>query len=490
MRVVAGVDSSTQSCTVLLRNADTGEILSVGRAAHPPTFPPVSEQDPTDWWRALVSAFASARSQAGIVAADIVAISVAAQCHGLIALDEADAVIRPAKLWNDTTSAPQSARLEATFGRDDLIDTLGSLPTAAYTITKIAWLAEHEPQNFARMASILLPHDWLTFRLTGNKVTDRSEASGTGYFNATTNVWDDRFLRWIDATRDWAALLPEVLAPNGSAGVVLPGVAAELGVSPDAVVGAGAGDQHASAIGLGARVGDLVFVLGTSGVVFGLTDTAIADRSGIVQCVANATGGFQPLICTLNSTKVTDAIGRLLGVDHGELSDLALAAERTADRPVFAAYLDGERTPNFPDARGVLSGLGADVSREQLALAAFEGVVLGLVRGQQMMTSVGVSTSGRLIAIGGGAKSPAYLQIIADFTGSDVLVTDQTEAVAAGAAVQAAAVLLGSSVERIRDEWAPDFRVAARPRDGGEADAVTRRYLATAEFSSSLGRGE
>ncbi|MCU1544033.1 MAG: hypothetical protein JWM50_1898 [Microbacteriaceae bacterium] len=488
MRVVAGVDSSTQSTTVLLRDADTGAVLSVGRAAHAPTFPPVSEQLPSQWWDALAESFRLARRAASVDPLDIVGISVAAQCHGLVALDHSGEVVRPAKLWNDTTSSPQADALVEHFGAAELVTRLGSLPTAAFTISKIAWLAEHEPDNFARTASILLPHDWLTFRLTGRRVTDRSEASGTGYYDARGGRYDTALLGSVDPSRDWLPMLPTVLEPGEAAGTILASAAAELGVSPGAIIGAGAGDQHASAIGLGARPGDLIWVLGTSGVVYGISATPVVDVTGTIDCVADAAGGYQPLMSTLNSTKVTDAVGRLLGVDHDELERLALAAERPATRPVFVPYLDGERTPNLPHARGVISGLDSELSREQFALAAYEGVVLGLLRGQQALTDLGVAASGRLVVIGGGSKSAAYLQVIADFTGRDVYTTDSDEAVAAGAAVQAAAVLDGVAIQTVRDAWAPRFALAASPRAGGYGEEVAARYLAAAAFAAK-GRG-
>jgi xylulokinase len=486
VRVVAGVDSSTQSTTVLLRDADNGRIISVGRSAHPATHPPTSEQAPDDWWAAFTTALAAARKAGNVEPDDIVAISIAAQCHGLVVLDAAGGIIRPAKLWNDTTSALQATALAARFGRDVLIRRLGSLPTAAFTITKLAWLASNEPENFARMAYALLPHDWLTYRLCGRRVTDRSDASGTGYFDAVENSYITEFLRSIDPDRDWISQLPEVLAPDEAAGPIIPAVAAELGVARDAVIAAGSGDQHAGAIGLGARPGDMVWVLGTSGVVYGLSESPVADPSGVVNCVADAAGGFQPLICTLNSTKVTDAIGRVLGAGHDELSDLALAAPRSPERPVFATYLDGERTPDLPAARGVISGIHSSLSREHVALAAFEGVVNGLLRGQDALLALGVPSSGRLIAIGGGANSPAYLQTIADFNRRDVHITAAVEAVAAGAAVQAATVLHGVKIQTIRDSWAPEFTIASHPRPE-RTDEIVRRYERTADFAARLG---
>jgi xylulokinase len=482
MKVVAGVDSSTQSTTVVLRDAATGRIVGSGRSPHPTTTPPVSEQDPHTWWDALVLAMHQAREAAGVDEDDIVAIAVAAQCHGLVALDADGDVIRPAKLWNDTTSSAEVAELTARIGAEKWIKRVGSLPTAAFTVSKVLWLARHEPASFARMRTVLLPHDWLTHRLTGRFVTDRSEATGTGYYDARAGEYALEVLALIDPERDWAAQLPEVLGPSDPAGRVLPAVSAELGISPDAIVGAGAGDQHAGAVGLGVRPGDTVFSLGTSGVVYSVSSEPVTDLSGIVNCVADAAGGFQPLVCTLNAAKVTDAVARLLGVDHTELSRLAAAAPRTADRPVFAAYLDGERTPNLPDARGVLSGFGSDLTREQLALAAYEGVVFGLVRGLEVITGQGVSQDGKVIAVGGGAHSPAYLQAIADITGRPVETADGVEIVAAGAAVQAAAVLRGVPITEQRDAWAPRTQLAATPRVDPTLGSVRARYTTTAAW--------
>lgn len=482
MSVVAGVDSSTQSTTVLLRDAETGRIVGSGRSPHPRTTPPLSEQDPQAWWNALVAAMSEARAAAGVEADDVVAISIAAQCHALVALDQGGAVIRPAKLWNDTTTSPEVTELTERIGAEAWIERVGSLPTAAFTASKVLWLARHEPESFERMRTMLLPHDWLTYRLTGRFVTDRSEATGTGYYDARRGEYALEILRLIDPERDWAAQLPEVLGPSEQAGSILPAAATELGVSPHAVVGPGAGDQHAGAVGLGVQPGDTVFSLGTSGVVYSVSPEPVIDLSGIVNCVADAAGGYQPLICTLNAAKVTDAVARLLGVDHAELSRLALAAPREADRPVFAAYLDGERTPNLPAARGVLSGLASDVTREQLALAAYEGVVFGLVRGLDVIVGHGVSQGGRLIAVGGGANSPAYLQTIADVTGRAVQTAGDLEIVAAGAAVQAAAVLHGIPIAQQRDAWAPRTAVAARPRLDPTLASVRERYTTTAEW--------
>jgi xylulokinase len=483
MSIIAGVDSSTQSTKVVLRDANNGRILGSGRAPHQPVFPPFSEQDPESWWQAFLQAFKGAIDAADASPRDIVALSVAAQCHGLVALDSAQKVIRPAKLWNDTTSAPEMAELLATVGSDQFAARTGSIPTAAFTISKLLWLKRNEPENFARTRSVLLPHDWLTWRLTGRFVTDRSEASGTGYFNAEAMRYDEFLLAAIDGDRDWTGMFPEVLAPAETAGTVLRDVAEMLGLSNDVVVGPGAGDQHASALGIGAEVGDVVYSLGTSGVVFGVAQDRHVDADGNVNCVADANGGYLPLVCTLNAARVADTFATLLGVDHAALSELALTAPLSSDRPVLAAFLDGERTPNRPNATGTLTGITTSTSRAEVALAAFEGVVLGLTSGQAALERIGVVTTGRILAVGGGADSPAFQQVLSDATGRPVLLPDVREAVASGAAVQAAACRFGATIDDIRTAWAPTTTVAAEPRVTHPDPVIAARYASVASWT-------
>ncbi|AXG81657.1 xylulokinase [Streptomyces paludis] len=460
--LVAGVDSSTQSCKVELRARDDGRLMGSGSAPHPPATPPASEQDPGAWWDAFVLAFSAAVRDAGAAPGDVSAISVAAQCHGLVVLDAHDEVIRPAKLWNDTTSTPELLELRARIGDAALIRRTGSLPTAAFTLSKIAWLARHEPHAFARVRRILLPHDYLTFRLTGRAVTDRSEASGTAYYDAAENRYLTEHLDLV-ADADWLPMLPAVLGPDEPAGEVTPAALDALGLRGPVLVGAGGGDQHAAALGLGMVPGDLMYSFGTSGVVMGVSEQPVHDPEGFVDGVADMADGYVPLVSTLNAAKVTDTFARLLGVGHEELSRLALRAPALERRPVMAAYLDGERKPNRPAARGLLSGITSHTTREQLARAAYEGVVFGLYAGQGHLERSAVPTSGRVLAVGGGARSAAYTQLLADTVRRPVLLADAAEATARGAAVQAAAVATGTPVVSVRDAWAPPTRVAAEP---------------------------
>jgi xylulokinase len=475
--LVAGVDSSTQSCKVELRDLHDGALVGSGSAPHPPAFAPHSEQDPAAWWQALRAALGGALRSAGVDAAAVRGIAVDAQCHGLVALDDDDQVIRPAKLWNDTSSAPQLERIRERIGAAAWIRAIGSLPTAAFTLSKVAWLAENEPDNFRRLRRILLPHDWLTWRLGGRYATDRSEASGTGYYSAAEGRYRLDLLQLIAPDREWADALPEVLGASQAVGTLSARAAGELGLSPETIVGPGGGDQHAAAVGLGIVPADVVYTFGTSGVVFTTSREPVFDLNGIVDGVADMTGGYLPLVSTLNAARVTDTFARLLGVDHAGLAELALHAPGGSG-PVLAAFLDGERKPNRPGARGLLAGLTSATSREELARAAFEGVILGLISGEAHLNVAGVDTSGRLIATGGGARSAAYTQLLADLAGREVLVADAPEASARGACVQAAAVVTGEPITDVLRAWTPPARVVAGPRPGTDAlrELIRDRY--------------
>ena len=449
--LAAGVDSSTQSTKVELRDIDSGELVARATASHPPTSPPVSEQHPEAWWTALVECFA----QLSTHSRDVVAISVAGQQHGLVLLDDHGVPLRPAKLWNDTASAPQADRLVAEYGAASWAQACGSVPVASFTITKLAWVVEHEPELVDRIARIMLPHDYLTWRLTGRHVTDRGDASGTGWFDPRANVYRDDLLEQAGVVnaKAWRSRLPEVLVPDAIAGQVSGESASELGLGAGVVVGPGSGDNMGAALGLGLRPGDVVISLGTSGTVYAVSLTATTDESGAVAGFADASGNFLPLVCTLNATKVTDTVARWLGVDAAGLAALALAAPPAAESPVLVPYFDGERTPNLPEATGVFTGLRNSTSREDLALAAHDGVLCGLLAGFDALTAAGVDASGRLLLIGGGARSAAYRQRAADLRNAPVIVPDDDETVAAGAAVQAAAISTGSPFGAIAQAW-------------------------------------
>ena len=470
MRLVVGVDSSTQSTKVEARRIDTGEVVATGAAPHPATTPPVSEQDPLSWWRALVDSIA----QLGDHRSDVVGLSVAGQQHGLVLVDERGSPIRPAKLWNDTTSADNAEDLVARLGARRWADTTGSVPVASFTITKLAWIAEHEPASLARTAKVMLPHDYLTWRLTGAHVTDRGDASGTGWFDPTNGVHLPTLLdaAGVDGT-EWIGRVPRVLNPTESAGVITPDAAAVLGLPANVVVGPGTGDNMAAALGLGLRPGDLAISLGTSGTAFAVSSAATHDSSGAVAGFASASGDFLPLVCTLNATKVTDRVAGWLGTDAPGLATLAMSAAGNPGRVMCVPYFDGERTPNRPAATGTLTGLDNATTREQLALAAHDGVPCGLLDGVDALIEVGARVDGRTFLIGGGSRSSAYRQRCADLLAAEIVVPDTDETVATGAAAQAAAVATGESLGGIADRWELGSGSTIEPG----VDATDRRAL-------------
>jgi xylulokinase len=430
MTLVAGIDSSTQSCKVVIRDAETGKLVRQGRASHPDG----TEVHPDAWWTALRSAI----DEAGGLD-DVAAASVAGQQHGMVVLDENGEVVRPALLWNDTRSAGAAADLIAELGGPDKwVDAVGIVPVASFTLTKLRWLARNEPENAARAAAVCLPHDWLTWKLSGSTNiadihTDRSDASGTLYWSAVTNEYRPDLLELGFGRR---IATPKVLGPTGIAGHLPSG----------APLGPGAGDNAAAALGAGALPGDVVISIGTSGTVFVSSDVAPNDSSGTVAGFADTTGRFLPIVVTLNAARVLDAATRLLGVDHEELSRLALSAPAGADGLVLIPYLEGERTPNRPNATGAIHGLTLRTSDPaHLARAAVEGMLCALADGLDALVANG-ATANRIVLVGGGARSEAVRRIAPALFGLPVLVPPPGEYVADGAARQAAWVTLGGDM--------------------------------------------
>ena len=443
MSLVAGIDSSTQSTKVVVVDTDDGRVVASGSAPHPSTTPPVSEQDPTSWWSALGAAW----EQCGPAVNGVEAISVAGQQHGMVALDEGGVPVHPAKLWNDTESAAQADLLVARLGPEEWARRCGTVPTASFTITKLAWLSEAHPGAFARIRRVLLPHDWLTWMLLGRPaeaVTDRGDASGTGWWSPATGAADADLLAVVGVSQEW---LPRVLGPvevAGSAGQLAPGV----------LVGAGTGDNMAAALGFGLRPGDVALSLGTSGTAFAVSEYPTADASGDIAGFADADGRFLPLACTLNAMKVTDWIARMTGVAPHQLDAIVTDSPPGANGVVLVPHLDGERTPRRPHATGTLSGLRTSTTSADLTRAAFEGVVCGLLHGVDALGVAGVDTSGRLLLAGGGARSSAYRQILADLSGRVIVTpTPDAERVALGAAAQAAALLTGERPSAVGARW-------------------------------------
>ncbi|MDE9367469.1 FGGY family carbohydrate kinase [Luteipulveratus sp. YIM 133132] len=426
-RLVAGVDSSTQSCKVVVCDADSGAVVRMGRAAHPDG----TEVSADHWWTAYTEATAD-----GLLD-DVEAIAVGGQQHGMVTLDEDNALVRDALLWNDTRSADAARDLVSELGGAQAwVDAVDCVPVASFTVTKLRWLAEHEAANARRTHTVVLPHDWLTGRILqqaggfGGWTTDRGDASGTCYWSALT---DDYRLDLMERALGRAVEVPRVLRPAERAGVTDSGM----------VVGPGTGDNMGAALGLGLRPGDVVVSLGTSGAVFAEHDAAVGDADGYVAGFASATGGHLPLACTLNAARVLTAGAHLLGTDLAGLDRLALAAEPGADGLSLLPYLDGERTPNLPDATGTLGGLTrANATPENLARACVEGMLCNLANSVDALRERGTHVE-RVLMIGGASQSAAVREVAPRVLGAPVVVPTPGEYVGVGAARQAAWVLTG-----------------------------------------------
>ena len=457
-RLVAGVDCSTQATKVLVVDPDSGAVVARGHAPHVVTgVDGARECDPRGWWTALHDALAASGR-----AADVGAISVAGQQHGLVVLDPRGHPLRDAILWNDTRSAGDAERLVDQLGAKAWVDATGLRPVPSFTVSKWAWLRRVEPEVAAAAAAIRLPHDYLTERLTGRGATDRGDASGTGWWSPST----ERYAEAVLALPELAIspdLLPAVLGPAECAGEAGTTAMAELGLPAGTIVGPGTGDNMAAALGLGLGTGQPVMSLGTSGTIFAVSERPAADPSGIVAGFADAAGRFLPLACTLNCTLAVDRVAAWLGLDRDDVA--------RGGSVVFLPYLDGERTPDLPEASGTLTGLRHTTTREQILMAAYEGAVASLLDAFDAIGQAagGFAPDAPLILVGGGARGRTWRDVVRRLSGRPVLIPDADELVALGAAVQAAAVWRNETPAAVARRWRTDAGTLheALPADDG-----------------------
>ena len=418
MPLVAGIDSSTQSVKVVIREAETGAWVREARAPHPDG----TAVDPGAWWSALNSAMDGLLD--GVEAA-----AVAGQQHGMVTLDEDGAYVRDALLWNDTRSARDADDLVQELGGPQAwADAVGSVPLAAFTVSKARWLARSEPELAKRVAQMMLPHDYLTWELAGRPaeaVTDRGDASGTGYWSPATGEYRHDLMK---LALGHVPQLPRVAAPAEIVGETATGIA----LAP------GTGDNMGAALALGIGPGDVVISLGTSGTAFAGSDAPTADPTGLVAGFADATGRFLPLVCTLNAARILNASAEMLGVDFDELARMAMRAEPGAGGLTLLPYFDGERTPNLPDARGSLHGISrGNLTPENIARASIEGMLGGMADAVDALVAVGV-TPARIMLVGGAAANPAVSEVASTLFDVPIEVPPPGEYVADGAARQAA----------------------------------------------------
>lgn len=460
VRLVGGVDCSTQSTKVVIVDVASGEIVATGRHEHEVHYAEgsVAETDPNVWWEALRRALA----QTGR-AADIDAIAVGGQQHGLVIVD-ADAVpVRPAMLWCDLRATAEADRLIGELGgAEQAAGLVGSLPIASFTAPKWAWVREHEPEVAARAAGLRLPHDWLNERLTGEATTDRGEASGSAWWSPVTGRYEPALLDLPSLAID-EALLPRVVGPHEVAGHVSARAAAELGLRAGIPVGPGTGDNAAAALGLGLSEGQPVISLGTSATAYTRSVTASIDPSGAICGFADATGDYLPLVCVQNCTLAVDAMATMLGLDRQD------AAERTD--VVVLPFYGGERTPYVPNAHASVLGVRPTTTSDELLLATYQGVAAMILRGLGMLE---LRDGAPLVLIGGGSRGHVWERVIRDLSGRELVIPDQDELVAMGAAVQAAGVATGEAFEAIAHRWGG---LRGRRVEAVERDAATMERI-------------
>jgi xylulokinase len=439
-RLFIGLDSGTQSTRAILVDGETGLVLASRSAALdilPSDVPGTREQDPADWLRAAFDVLAGVLRDAGPDAAGRVAgIGISGQQHGFVALDAEGHVIRPAKLWCDTSTAPQCETLIRRLGGlPRTIEQLGNGIPPGFTASKILWLKEQEPASYARLATVLLPHDYLAFWLTGRAHMEWGDASGTALMDVRTRTWRAEAVAAIDPAL--AAALPALAHPREPAGVVKADIARQLGLRGDVVV-SGSGDNMMGAVGTGnVADGTVTASLGTSGTIYACSERPIVDPAGEVAAFCDATGQWLPLVCTMNVTVATEMVRKLFGLDHAALSEAAASVDSGAEGLLLIPFFEGERTPNVPDGTGVWIGVRPRTSTAaHMARAAMEGATLGLNYGLNRLRALGLAPR-EIRLTGGGSRSAVWRRIAADVFDCPVVCPASEEGAAYGAALHA-----------------------------------------------------
>ncbi|MBI5386685.1 MAG: xylulokinase [Verrucomicrobia bacterium] len=477
--LILGIDSGTQSTKVLVVDGKTGKVLSSASQSHDllPNLPPgAKEQNPQDWIDATAKALQQALKLAKASAAEVKAIGVSGQQHGFVPLDRRGEVIRPAKLWCDTATAAECEEImDKLGGFKGTIKKQGIAVLAGFTASKILWLKNHEPRNFAKLATVLLPHDYLNYWLTGQKVMEYGDASGTALLDVRKRQWCEATLAAIDP--ELGGKLPPLMPSDRAVGSLQPATAQALGLNTDVIVSAGGGDNMMGAIGTGnTRQGIVTASFGTSGTIYACSEKPVIDPEGEIAAFCDSTNRWLPLLCTMNVTVATEMMRKDFGLSPQEFDAKAAQAPAGAGGLLLVPYLEGERTPNVPDGTGVLLGVNPHTFRmEHFARAALEGVTLGMNYGLRRLSELGVKAK-QIRATGGGSKSKVWRQIMADIFNAEVVTLQVSEGAAFGAALQALWCWCLSQGEKLSISSVTDEFVKLNRRETAEpkADHVKR----------------
>jgi len=472
--LVIGIDSGTQSTKALVVDAKNGMVLGEGSKAYGliSGLPAgAKEQHPADWIDATESSIRAALKQAKATAAEVRAIGVSGQQHGFVPLDKNGQVIRPAKLWCDTSTADECEEIMAKLGGlKGSVKELGNAVLPGFTAGKILWLKKNEPKNFRRLAAVLLPHDYLNFWLTGNAVMEFGDASGTALLNVRTRKWSRKTLKAIDAGLE--AKLPKLISSDQVVGTVQAATAKRLGLHTDVLVSAGGGDNMMGAIGTGnTRPGVVTASFGTSGTIYACAGKPVVDPKGEIAAFCDSTNRWLPLLCTMNVTVATELIRKDFNWTHAQYEAAARKAPAGSDGLLLLPYLEGERTPNVPDGTGVYFGVRAGTFTEKhFARATMEGVTLGMNYGLRRLEKLGVNPT-QIRATGGGANSKLWRQIMADIFNAQVVTLKVGEGAAYGAALQALWSLRNNQGDNVSIEEITDRFVKLNTRETAEPNA-------------------
>lgn len=436
-----GIDSGTQGTKAALVSGETGAILAEGYATHKllEDDSGLREQDPAWWITACESAIAGALRDSGKPATDVRAVGVSGQQHGFVALDSAGDVIRPAKLWCDTATAEQADRIiTALGGADQVVDKIGNTIAVGFTASKILWLKENEPDAYARLATVLLPHDYINYWLSGEKKCEFGDASGTAYFDIRAREWSEEVLNAIDDSGKLSDCLPAIVGADEPVGKIRPQLAEKFGFNADVLISSGGGDNMIAAIGTGnVAPGVVTASLGTSGTIYCFSEKPVVDTQGELAAFCSSDGNWLPLVCTMNVTVSTELTRALLGLELDSLNEKVQASPAGAEGLLLLPYFNGERTPALPNARATLYGMtSGNVTKSNVCRAAMEGATFGLRYGLDVMRRYDIKAT-EIRLVGGGAKSAVWRQIVADIFNCPVVCPQTAEAGALGAALQA-----------------------------------------------------
>ena len=438
--LVIGIDSGTQSTKTLVVDTKNGKVLGSASEGYDliPNLPPgAKEQHPQTWLDATLKTIRKALKQSGAKSGEIKAIGVSGQQHGFVPLDDKGEVIRPAKLWCDTSTAVECGEImEKVGGFKATVREIGNAVLPGFTASKILWLKKNEPKNFARLDSVLLPHDYLNFWLTGEKAMEYGDASGTALLDVRKRKWSKPVLAAIDPELE--GKLPPLISSDRPAGRLRANTARALGLGTDVIVSAGGGDNMMGAIGTGnTSPGVITASFGTSGTIYACAGKPVIDPKGEIAAFCDSTNQWLPLLCTMNVTVATEMVRNDFGLDHEKFNATAAKAPAGSDGLLLLPYLEGERTPNVPEGTGIYFGVNTRTfTAEHFARATMEGVTLGMNYGLRRLRELGVEPT-QIRATGGGAKSKLWRQIMADVFNAEVVTLKVSEGAAYGAALQA-----------------------------------------------------